>query len=258
MALCISLTFFTKRIMKCSSFLFTVFVFTACCTVCLRAQNSNINLVGAWQRGPEENRIVWINSEKHFAAVVYNVKENKFLGTCGGTWKVEGTTFVEVHEFNTMKDDLIGKELRNSIEIRAGKLIFKMKEGEEEWTRIDDGGPGKLAGAWVITGRVNDGQVRKMTPGARKTMKILSGTRFQWIAYNSETKEFFGTGAGTYTTENGKYIETIDVFSRDNSRAGMKLEFNFSIEDGDWHHNGLSSKSEPVNEIWTKREKLGI
>ena len=196
MDLCISLTFFTKIIMKRANFLFIAFVFTACCTVGLNAQNTNINLVGAWQRGPEENRIIWINSEKHFAAVVYNVKENKFLGTCGGTWKVEGNVFVEVHEFNTMKAELIGKELRNNIEIRDGKLIFKMKEGDEEWTRIDDGGPGKLAGAWVITGRVNDGQVRKMTPGARKTMKILSGTRFQWIAYNSETKEFFGTGAG--------------------------------------------------------------
>jgi hypothetical protein len=258
MDLCISLTFFTKRIMKRANFLFIAFVFTACCTVGLNAQNTNINLVGAWQRGPDENRIIWINSEKHFAAVVYNVKENKFLGTCGGTWKVEGNMFVEVHEFNTMKAEIIGKELRNKIEISDGKLIFKMKEGDEEWTRIDDGGPGKLAGAWVITGRVNDGQVRKMTPGARKTIKILSGTRFQWVAYNSETKEFFGTGAGRYTTENGKYVETIDVFSRDNSRAGMKLEFNFSIEDGDWHHNGLSSKGEPVNEIWTKREKLGI
>ncbi|HEY5919553.1 MAG TPA: membrane or secreted protein [Chryseolinea sp.] len=244
--------------MKRSNFLFIAFVFTAYSTVGVKAQNTSINLVGAWQRGPEENRIIWINSEKHFAAVVYNVKENKFLGTCGGTWKVEGNTFVEVHEFNTMKPELIGKELSNNIEIRDGNLIFKLKEGDEAWTRIDDGSPGKLAGAWVITGRVNDGQVRKMTPGARKTMKILSGTRFQWIAYNSETKEFFGTGAGHYTTENGKYVETIDVFSRDNSRAGMKLEFNFSLEDGEWHHNGLSSKGEPVNEIWTKREKLGI
>ena len=30
--------------------------------------------------------------------------------------------------------------------MRDGKLIFKMKEGDEEWTRIDDGGPGKLGG----------------------------------------------------------------------------------------------------------------
>ena len=223
-----------------------------------QAQTPGINLKGAWQRGPEENQIIWINSEKHFAATVYNHKENKFVGTCGGTWRLDGNTFVEVHEFNSMNPELIGKETRTDVEMRNGKLIFKTKGTEEEWALVDDGLPGKLAGAWLITGRVNDGQVRKMTPGARKTMKILSGTRFQWIAYNSETKEFFGTGAGTYTTENGKYVEHIDIFSRDNSRIGMQLEFDFSIEDGEWHHKGLSSKGEPINEIWTRREKLGI
>jgi len=224
----------------------------------LYGQNERIDLKGAWQRGPEENRIVWINSEKHFSAAVYNLKENKFLGTCGGTWKLDGNNFVEIHEFNTMKPDLIGRELRNEIEMKNGKLVFKMNDKDEEWTRIDDGAPGKLAGAWVITGRINEGQLRKITPGARKTMKILSGTRFQWIAYNSETKEFSGTGGGTYTSENGKYVEHIDFFSRDNSRVGMKLEFDFSLEDGHWHHKGHSSKGDPINEIWTKRETLGI
>src|SRR3546814_20160262 len=53
--------------------------------------------------------------------------------------------------------------------------------------------------SWLITGRVRDGEMSKMTPGARRTMKILSGTRFQWIAYNVETGEFSGTGGGTYT-----------------------------------------------------------
>ena len=238
--------------------LFLCLAFAACMAIDLKAQETDINLVGAWQRGPEENRIVWINSEKYFAAVVYNLNENKFLGTCGGTWRVEGDTFVEVHEFNTMKPELIGKELRNTIGMREGRLVFKIKQGDEEWERIDDGSPGKLAGAWLITGRVNDGQVSRRTPGPRKTMKILSGTRFQWIAYNSETKEFSGTGAGTYTTVNGKYVENIDVFSRDNSRVGMKLEFEYSLEDGEWHHKGTSSKGEPLNEIWTRREKLGI
>lgn len=244
--------------MKARSIFFLSVVFAVCSAIGLKAQGTDLYLVGAWQRGPEENRIVWINSEKYFAAVVYNVKENKFLGTCGGTWKIEGNSFVEVHEFNTMKPELIGKELRNTVGMNGDKLVFKMKEGDEEWTRIDNGTPGKLAGAWLITGRVTDGQVNRRTPGPRKTMKILSGTRFQWIAYNSETKEFSGTGAGTYTTENGKYVERIEVFSRDKSRVGMKLEFEYSLEDGEWHHKGTSSKGDPINEIWTKREKLGI
>jgi hypothetical protein len=238
--------------------LLPLFALLITCTTDLCAQNPRIDLTGAWQRGPAENRIVWINSEKYFAAAVYNLTENKFLGTCGGTWKLEGNTFVEVHEFNTMNAEFIGKELRNEIEMRSGKLVFKTKMGKEEWTRIDDGTPGQLTGAWLITGRINDGQATKMTPGARKTMKILSGTRFQWIAYNSATNELFGTGGGTYTTENGKYVEHIDLFSRDKSRVGTKLEFEFSVEDGQWHHKGLSSKGEPINEIWTRREKLGI
>jgi len=80
----------------------------------------------------------------------------------------------------------------------------------------------------------SNGEERRRTPGVRKTMKILSGTRFQWIAYNTETKEFFGSGGGTYTTQDGKYTEKIEFFSRDNSRAGMSLQFDFSIQNGEW------------------------
>ncbi|MEL7147197.1 MAG: membrane or secreted protein, partial [Bacteroidota bacterium] len=88
----------------------------------------------------------------------------------------------------------------------------------------------------------------------RKTMKILSGTRFQWIAYNTETREFKGTGGGTYTTENGRYTENIEFFSKDDSKAGISLQFDFEIVDGDWHHSGLSSKGTPIHEIWSIRE----
>jgi hypothetical protein len=119
--------------------------------------------------------------------------------------------------------------------------------------------PGKLAGAWLITGRYKNGEVSKITPGVRRTMKILSGTRFQWIAYNVETKEFFGTGGGKYTTVQGKYTETIEFFSRDQSRVGMSLGFDYSLTpEGDWRHSGKSSKGDPIDEIWTQREKLGM
>ncbi len=74
-------------------------------------------------------------------------------------------------------------------------------------------------------------------------MKLLSGTRFQWIAYNIETKMFMGTGGGTYTTIDGKYTENIEFFSRDNSKAGLSLEFNYLIEDDEWNHSGFSSLS---------------
>lgn len=212
-------------------------------------------LYGAWQSGPEENRSIMIVAGKFFSVAVYNIKEKTYTGTYGGTWRMEKDQFIEVHEFNTMKPELIGTEHRSSVKLQKDKFTFK---GGAEFSRLDNGTPGRLSGAWLITGRVTDKGMQKMTPGARKTMKILSGTRFQWIAYNSETKEFFGTGGGTYTTIDGKYTETIEVFSRDNSRVGAILEFDFSLEEGEWHHSGKSSKGDPINEIWSKREKIGI
>ena len=87
----------------------------------------------------------------------------------------------------------------------------------------------------------------------RKTMKILSGTRFQWIAYDTSKKTFIASGGGTYTTKNGVYTENIEFFSRDMSRVGMKLEFEYSLKDGNWNHKGFSSRGKSINEIWTKR-----
>lgn len=214
-----------------------------------------VSLEGAWQSGPDENRKVMIVAGKFFAVAVYNLKDNTYTGTYGGTWRVENNEFTEVQEFNTLKSDLIGIEQKSTLKNHPDKINLN----GADFTRIDDGKPGALAGAWLITGRMgDDGTISRRTPGARKTMKILSGTRFQWIAYNNETKEFFGTGGGTYTTVNGKYTETIEVFSRDNTRVGAKLEFDYSFMEGDWRHRGKSSKGDPIDEIWTKREKLGI
>jgi hypothetical protein len=85
-------------------------------------------------------------------------------------------------------------------------------------------------------------------------MKILSGTRFQWIAYNTETGEFSGTGGGTYTTVDNQYTENIDFFSRDSSRVGAILSFKFQKIDGIWNHSGKNSRGQPLYELWIPRE----
>jgi hypothetical protein len=123
-----------------------------------------------------------------------------------------------------------------------------------EFSQIDTNTPGVLAGAWLMSARKRREElVPRSTDQPRKTMKILSGTRFQWIAYNTETKQFMGTGGGRYTTIDGVYTEHIEFFSRDNSRVGAALDFDFELEDGDWHHSGLSSRGDPIYEVWSLR-----
>lgn len=214
--------------------------------------------MGAWESRDDGMHMYIILSEKHFAVVVSQADTKEYQGTFGGSWSQDKGEIVLRHEFNTLNADMVGQEKRPRLTVTPKTMEFAYPDRKLNWTRVDDGSPGKLAGAWLITGRMSEKGMTPITPGARKTMKILSGTRFQWIAYNSDTKEFFGTGAGTYTTIGGKYTETIEFFSRDRSRVGMQLSFDFSIEDGVWHHKGLSSKGDPIDEFWSRREKLGL
>jgi hypothetical protein len=216
------------------------------------------DLTGAWKTEMPEATIVMICTNKYFAATVYSPDKNEFMGTVGGTYQIKGGKFVEVQEFNTREPDKIGVEQSTGFRYKNTEIVFSEAGGAQTWTRIDNGTPGALAGAWLITGRMDGGSMNKMTPGARRTMKILSGTRFQWIAYNVETREFFGTGGGTYTTDKGKYTEKIEFFSRDNSRVGKSLQFDYSLDNGNWRHKGFSSKGDPIDEVWSKRENVQL
>jgi len=217
------------------------------------------NLKGAWEAVEGDKKTTRIYTADFFSVAIYNVKDKKFEGTYGGSYKIDGKNLVETIEFDTWQPANVGTVVNTPFTQKRNQLTLNAENIKTTYQQTDAGGPGQLAGAWLITGRFVDGEMRKSTPGVRRTMKILSGTRFQWIAYNVETKEFFGTGGGTYTTANGKYTENIEFFSRDASRVGISLSFDFSLmDDGPWRHSGKSSKGDPIDEIWTQREKLGI
>ena len=215
--------------------------------------------IGAWERYyDDENgnsiRSVVIFSEKFQSIAMYNAKSGEFIYSNGGTWELNGNMMTEKVEFDTANSERVGDELTFEVIITNNSL--SIPDANWEFSKIDDGMPGELNGAWLMSGRYRNGEKQmRSTDRPRKTMKILSGTRFQWIAFDTEKKEFKGTGGGTYTTINGKYSEKIEFFSRDNSRVGMNLEFNYDIDKGNWIHKGKTSKGDPLHEIWVKRKK---
>lgn len=216
------------------------------------------DLEGAWSfQDDNGQQQVIILADGHYALSTYNITAKTFESTRGGKFRLDGKKLIEVVEFNTADTQQVGTEQSVFTVEKKGKQSI-LKSNGTTYARLDDGTPGKLAGAWVITGRMTANGPRRNTPGARRTMKILSGTRFQWIAYNVETKEFTGTGGGTYTTVDGKYTENIEFFSRDNSRVGASLGFDYSMEGNDWRHKGLSSKGDPLDEFWTRRSDIGL
>ena len=216
------------------------------------------SFIGAWEtyhtsKDGEKLKSVVIFSDGYQVITTYDAITGKFISTNGGTWELTDDTMTEKVEFDTNNSERVGSEV--SFEVFIKDSIMGISGSEKKFKRIDNGEPGKLQGAWLISGRLRDGETQQInTSRPRKTMKILSGTRFQWIAYNTETKQFMGTGGGVYTTTNGEYTENIEFFSRDDSKVGKGLKFNYSLVDGKWHHSGLSSKGDPIFEIWSPRK----
>jgi len=210
-------------------------------------------LTGSWmhQTGDEEYLLLFIDGYNTHS--IYSKPARKFIETRGGTYSIIGNKLTISYEFDTRDKEQTGNSLTYDFSIKNNELTINTNGKSFTYKRIDDGSA-PLAGLWSITGRMQEGKVVAIhRTGTRKTIKILSGTRFQWAAIDPGTKQFSGTGGGTYEFANGKYTEHIDFFSRDSSRVGATLSFDGKLENGEWHHSGLSSKGDKIYEIWSRK-----
>ena len=179
--------------------------------------------------------------QNYFVETQFVSDPPEFILTRGGFYTQSGEEFMVDFEFNSNFE----KDGLKQMKIEKTKKCKKISNS-----------PMDLNGKWLMAGRMTDqGERRRDTSAPRKTMKFLWDGYFQWIAFNTETFEFFGSGGGFYTAENGKYTEHIEYFSRDNSRVGAVLPFDYSLKDSDWHHQGFSSKGDPMHEIWSIRKQ---
>jgi hypothetical protein len=210
------------------------------------------SLTGSWlyDDGIEQRLLVFIDGYNTYT--VYNVSAKKFIETSGGPFTVGKDAITITTEFDTKDARRIGTMQTKRFASGNNQLTFE--EGGRKITFLKkDDGQTALSGLWQITGRMQNGKVAPIhRTGTRKTIKILSGTRFQWAAIDPGSKQFYGTGGGTYEFANGRYTEHIEFFSRDSSRVGSSLSFDGKLENGDWHHSGLSSKGDKIYEVWSR------
>ncbi|MBX2962872.1 MAG: hypothetical protein KF687_10195 [Cyclobacteriaceae bacterium] len=235
-------------------------ILAICFSVSLYAQN----FTGAWklvtQNGkPFVDECIKIYSDGYFMFAIHD-KEGKFIKAGGGNYSVDKKTYTEVLDFYTTDSTKVRQPVIYSYSLKKDELTIEAPMHgivlKENWKRVAET-PTQLNGAWRFGARVNDDGVageRRGGASPRQTLKILSGNHFQWAAFNYETKQFMGTGGGTYKLEDGKYTETIRFFSRDNSRAGMSLTFDYRLEGNDWYHKGKGTTGNPVSEVWERIE----
>jgi len=220
------------------------------------------NFSGAWmlvnQNGkPFTDECIKIYSEGYFMFAIHD-KDGKFLKAGGGNYAVDKKNYTEVLDFYTTDSTRVRQPVTYTFTLKKDELTIEAPMHgsvlKETWKKVDDSSS-PLNGAWRFGARVNDEGVageRRGGESPRQTLKILSGNHFQWAAFNYETKQFMGTGGGTYKLESGKYTETIRFFSRDNSRAGISLTFDCRLDGTDWYHKGKGTTGNPVNEVWER------
>ncbi len=208
-------------------------------------------LRGAWKQveGSRVRTLVLIDD--YFSLTEFDIDGRKFYYTTGGTARFSDGKLSGTVEYNSGDKSQVGKTYSWGMELAGTTVMLNRSGAKERWERTDDG-TGALAGNWRITGRDQNGTMVEIKPAARKTIKLLSGQRFQWAAINTDTGEFFGTGGGTYSFRDGLYTEHIEFFSRDSSRVGMSLSFNGRVEGRNWYHSGKSSRGEPISEVWSR------
>lgn len=214
--------------------------------------NSIINGAYKLQNGPVEQVLIF--NDGYFMHTTFDKSKKLLIQTRGGAYKYANNQIDATIEFSPKNKEEIGQTRKYSFAINKDRLASDINGKKEVWTVLDNG-KGPMVGTWRSSGRMQDGKVVLSPPRARKTFKILSGSRYQWAAINAETKEFFGTGGGSYTFNDGKYTETLDFFTKDSTKVGNSLTFDGKVEGDLWHHSGLSSQGAKMYEIWKMEPK---
>ena len=191
-------------------------------------------------------------TESYMVHTVYDSNPAHFVSTMGGFYTVEQDSLKAQLEFNSDFENTSEKKHHAAVGYASGELIFNGNTARA-YTRqpkLDQ----PRDGQWLFATRGPEtGQDRRGDESPRKTLKFLMDGYFQWIAYNTETMDFRGTGGGRYAAIEGTYTEVIQFFSRDDSRVGAELAFQFERKGDDWHHTGNNSRGEPMYEIWSRR-----
>ncbi len=235
---------------------------TVClCSISFAAPVFSQSLAGAWTLTydnvmPVEGRkmVAIFSNDYYMFATYYN--DGRFIGAGGGTYRVGDEEIHLNYDFYTEDSTIV--RVPQTYHIRLDNETFTLNgsisgtDFTQKWEQLD-AQESPLDGDWRFASRMDeDGNMgERRTPGPRQTVKMLGGGRFQWAAFNYETKEFMGTGGGTYEAKNGTYTENIKFFSRDDSRVDASLSFQFERKSNDWYHKGKSSKGDPLHEVWT-------
>jgi hypothetical protein len=210
---------------------------------------------GGWVRYHTEEledvKTVMIVADNYLVATTYTLK-GRYIGLSIQKWTQNDLIIDLEIVFDSDFPESTGERKQIELEFWADRMTFK-GSSTRIWTRIDEVSTKELPGTWQIKQRTVGGVPEVMDPNStRKTLKMLSDTRFQWVEYDTQKGELYGTAAGTYTAIDGKYIENVEMYSRDISKVGVSSGFDYVQVNGEWSYSGQSVEGTEIREVLRK------
>ena len=108
----------------------------------------------------------------------------------------------------------------------------------------------KLDGAFIVTGGQHGDKILSVADiEKQKVIKIFKNGYWIGAFFGNPQQPFNGTCGGTYKTENGKYIETVNFYSWDSTAVGDTYSFNYSLNKDSYIQDGKMDSEKYPNYI---------
>ncbi len=211
------------------------------------------SVIGAWERMDKpdliEEKSYMIITDGYVVTTKVESETGSFISTRLERWQLTDNLFKVTLEYDTEYPEAEGGEYEAEIEIGKKQLVL---DGEK-WQWIDDGSKADLSGTWkMVSTKWEGNRIDMGLDHPRRAIKILSGTRFQWIDYDKKSRTFSASAGGTYTFKDGKYSEHFEFFTNQPTWIGDSVSFTCKVENDRWYHVGSLPDEMIVDEIWRK------
>lgn len=220
-------------------------------------------------------------TDTHFTWINYDKNNDILVGIGGGTYTYDGTNYIEnIEFFRPPTSSILGQQINFTAEFKEGRwyhtgyskntefdpelaqtVVVDSSKIEEIWEKVSGEieGAQMIQGTWeLLTYKDNAEGLDLSYPDFVNYIKLLTPTHFIWIQYNDEGDEISGAGAGTYSYQDEKYTESIQVlYPTGNPLRGSDVTFTCVVDGSRWTHKsteGEGGQASPlfVDEKWAK------
>jgi len=147
-----------------------------------------------------------------------------------------------------------GNEVEAAYFSPDGKLIITNRDKTFQIWDVPAGKPLNHLGAWqLVSFKYGDTDKWSEVPPGEKRIKLITGTRFTWIAYETVSGKVKSIAGGPFTLSGSSCTQTIEYAGEGMADyLGKKQSFTIQLERDELHQSGQLSDGTKMEEIWQR------